>query len=70
MARGLAGAALILAGVIFALGLFQGEPAKLMFLAAVFLTVGLQFMITSLPPMQGFFYTRALSGERFCCAWG
>ncbi|MBP1712233.1 MAG: ATPase, type [Deltaproteobacteria bacterium] len=39
MARGLAGAALIIVGVIFALGLFRGEPLKLMFLTAVSIAV-------------------------------
>ncbi|MCX5914348.1 MAG: cation-translocating P-type ATPase C-terminal domain-containing protein, partial [Deltaproteobacteria bacterium] len=51
-------------------GLFQGEPAKLMFLAAVFLTVDLQFMIIYLPPLQGFFHTRALSGEEILLCLG
>ena len=39
MARGLAGAALIIVGVIFSLGLFRGEPLKLMFLTAVSIAV-------------------------------
>ena len=39
MARGLAGAALMIVGVIFALGLIRGEPLKLMFLTAVSIAV-------------------------------
>ena len=39
MARGLAGAALLIVAVIFSLGLFRGEPLKLMFLTAVSIAV-------------------------------
>ena len=49
---------------LFAIGLLSNKPL----LAAVLLTIGLQFMIIYIPLLQSFFHTRALSGEEilFC----
>ena len=51
---------------LFAVGLLSNKPL----LAAVLLTVGLQFMIIYIPLLQGFFHTRALSGEEILLCLG
>ena len=51
---------------LFAIGLLSNKPL----LAAVLLTVGLQFMIIYIPLLQGFFHTRALAGEEILLCLG
>ena len=51
---------------LFTIGLLSNKPL----LAAVLLTVGLQFMIIYIPLLQGFFHTRALSGEEILLCLG
>jgi len=51
---------------LFAIGLLSNKPL----LAAVLLTVVLQFMIIYIPLLQDFFYTRALSGREILVCLG
>ncbi|MBP1723384.1 MAG: cation transport ATPase, partial [Deltaproteobacteria bacterium] len=51
---------------LFTIGLLSNKPL----LAAVLLTIGLQFMIIYIPLLQSFFHTQALSGEEILLCLG